>query len=471
MALLLLLSFGILEVQTPHYGATLSVDREPRGLAPLPPLSISPGLHLVEVHLRGHPSWSRLVFVPPGERVVLVVHLAATVDEKNEVNSTLYAPPAWRLQGRAGLLTTHLDRGEADLDQRWHLDAHEPLGASTRLQLEVAANTLLSEHGRFVREAGRTVRLAPDGTRLLQAHLDGRAGPVHLSAGRLRLADPSDPLGLDGLAAELPVTDRWTLSARGGHRIEPWDLTSRGAAGGVGLRHEAPGGSGEISHVFNDIHYLDARASLRLPSWTPTAQVTTAGRNLMATRLTLHHPTVEASHTYRARLFNTPPAIIELLPPDRPHEHRVDLGVTAAGLDTRLHLRLPAHPSAHQPRVVRGGLTAPLPEGLGIALHALLADSGPPSGTPALTAHAHLGLTTRHNPHPLRIETSAGLGALELREAAGTRATHLRPEGRLSLEVELIDTLALAVEAETRPVHPTWSSNPLFVGVLELRLR
>ena len=67
----LLVSTGTLTVRAPHYGATVLVDRRPVGRVPMAPSEVSAGLHLVELRQQGTIRWRRLVFVPPGQAVVV----------------------------------------------------------------------------------------------------------------------------------------------------------------------------------------------------------------------------------------------------------------------------------------------------------------------------------------------------------------------------------------------------------------
>jgi hypothetical protein len=491
--LLFLLSTGVLEVTTPHYGATLSIDRTPRGTTPLPPLTLPAGLHLVELHLRGRPSWSRLVFLPPGERVVLEVRLPEKVEETTDKSSP-YVPPPWILSGQVGVSATRLAAArDLDLDQRWFLAAREPLGAGTRLQVDASAATDLAGDGAFLRDGaspyfpplwlrqplGPRAQDRRGGTRIAldEARLEARPGPLRLAAGRLALTGPDrQPLGIDGVQAHLPLAERFTLRALGGRRFDPLDHPGLGAGGGLGLRVDTKAAFAGLDHFFNEVHHIDAQVGWSDATWSLAAQATTAEAELMATRLDLRWrgPVHGAlGHHYQGELFTRPADFIGLLPPDASHEHRLDLILEAEGLRGHLASRLPRQASSRQPRVLQGEFAARTPiRGLGVALTTLLADA-PRDGQPALNAHAHLAATTHHHPGPVRLATEVGLAALDLRDPGGRRATRLLPQGHLGLEVDLIDDLALALEGRVGAVHPMWAADggPLVTGLLALRLR
>lgn len=475
--LLFLLATGVLEI-TADFGATIAVDRQPRGIAPLPPLTLTAGLHLVEVWRHGQLPWSRVVFVQPGGRLRLVVQLPTATPKTSVKSVGSEAPPPWTVTATAGVRVAHLGaHTDLDLDQHWHIEAHAPFGAATTAALTVGAATDLAGRGRLLRRVGPANTTV---TRLWEARVGYAPGPAQLAAGRLLLSGPAGVLlVLDGGQGAVDLGGGFTASARAGRRADPLAQATEGAAGGAGLSIERPLWSTAVEHLFHEVHHLDLRADGHQGSWAAGGRLSLTEDGLHELRTRLQRAgelAIAARHTYRGAAtspFTDPLPGPTLLPPPGPREHRAALRLATSYLSGEVAVRLPeAAPSARQPRWIQGDFQGHR-GWLGAALSGLVADVGPPKPEAALQAYARFTLQATLRRGPVRLQAEGGLSALDLRASDGSRQTRALPEAGLVAELALAQGLSIALRGGAQAVHPTWlpGGGPLWTGGLEVRLR
>lgn len=258
---------GALHVSGAVYGDEVAIDRRPVGRVPLPPQTVTAGLHLVEILRDGRPAWSRVVFVGPGETLALVAELPPRPGPAPTLGD-LRRPPAgppevpmrYRLTG--GVTAEAAAAGEAwdlDLVQRWRLDAQA--GEIVSGAAEVRAVGDLAGDGP---ELSRVVHRGDDPPLLVEglwlraqgAGLDGRMGRM-VQTGPLGRAFLLDGARIDGAAGALRV------HARGGRRRalltpqpdDPW-------LGGAGLSWGERRWGVSVDGLYHGRLHLDAAAHL-----------------------------------------------------------------------------------------------------------------------------------------------------------------------------------------------------------------
>lgn len=212
-------STGTLAVDSPDYGATVVVDRRPLGIIPIAPAPVAAGLHLVEILRDGRPAWTRLIFVPPGVTVRLVVNLPMRTLPPITARRPDEPPaPRYRLAGSVGAEVAAAP-GWTDLDlvQRWRLEASDaPVpGLSAAVEAWVFSDLLdRGDERSWVPRHSERVHVEE-----ARVGYEGRSGEVQ--AGRLREVGPGGRVFLlDGARAQL-ASDAIALHARGGWRHEP----------------------------------------------------------------------------------------------------------------------------------------------------------------------------------------------------------------------------------------------------------
>ena len=143
---------GRVAVDCPQYGRTVAVDRRPVGQTPLAPVTLSTGFHWVEVLDGNDPLWSRLIYVGPGDTLVLTVSLPETGRRRayRRTAGTQRAPDVpttYDLAGRVGVVGAALGtERQLGLAQRWRLDARDLAGAPWDARVEATVyNALIAD--------------------------------------------------------------------------------------------------------------------------------------------------------------------------------------------------------------------------------------------------------------------------------------------------------------------------------------
>lgn len=276
LVLLLALRTGTLVVQTPHYGATVSVDRRPIGTAPVDPLRLSIGWHLVEVFARARPAWSRLIFIAPGQTVTVNVQLAALpVRRASQPADPAQPDPRWTLTGRAGLIGARRgDDASLALQHRARLGGTEVLGKHTRLSLAIFGESRVAGQGAELlrriqpREASRL--------RIDEAMVAWR----DLRGGRLLLTGPAHSLlVLDGLDGALRLGAH-RVGARLGWQGAPVGMRPDDPVGGLRWRVQHDRGSGGLRWLYHQKHHVEADGQARIETVQLMARGSMVGRRL-----------------------------------------------------------------------------------------------------------------------------------------------------------------------------------------------
>ena len=214
-------SVGGLHIRSPHYGASVLVDRQPVGRVPLKPLELPAGLHLVELRAGSETRWTRLVYVAPGSVVVVdarwqgEVATAADGEALQERKGPTYA-----VQGQVGVEAATLGDG-ADIDAVFgaRVDGEGVLTEAVDAELSVRGRGDVS--GAPVLVGGQTADLVDDAVRLETATLRADPGAWRLSGGRMYALGPGvRAFTLDGGRAAY-LSDGLRLRASGGRQGGP----------------------------------------------------------------------------------------------------------------------------------------------------------------------------------------------------------------------------------------------------------
>ncbi|MCA9541795.1 MAG: PEGA domain-containing protein, partial [Myxococcales bacterium] len=256
---------GTVRIASPHYGATVAVDRRPVGHVPLPELSLAPGLHLVELLRDGRPVFAQVVFVAPGQMLTVPIALPEAPLRPTDVPLAKGAAPAPRYDLQATLALQGARRGhttDLDLMHRWRLSARDMPAPRWRGALQVTGRHDLAGDGDELIDAARAE--AQTGLRVDEAWIGQGAatgfvvgrqmanGPggraFHFDGGTLRA-----PLGEHG-GAELRLGRR--AAALGPNPTVPW-------LAGLGLRAEGSVLEGGVAALFHDRWHVDAHAQGR----------------------------------------------------------------------------------------------------------------------------------------------------------------------------------------------------------------
>jgi hypothetical protein len=295
LVLMLMAQTGTLVVDTPHYGATISVDRRPVGTAPIDPLTLATGWHLVEVFARKRPPWSRLIFVAPGKTVRLQVRLAAAPKRRQpKQDAPAQATPAWTLTGRAGFIGARRgDDASLALQQRARLGGTDVLGKSTRLSLAIFGESRLTGRGD---ELLRRVRpQTPSRLRVDEAMVSWRS----LRAGRLLLTGPASALlVLDGVEGAL-TWGAHRFTARGGLRGAPVGERPDAPVGGLDWQVRGDRGQIGLSWLHHGHHHSEASGQLRWRTLRLSGRTSLVDATLHRADLQVRRGGVQLS--YRAR--------------------------------------------------------------------------------------------------------------------------------------------------------------------------
>ena len=484
MGLLLLLALlvstpdGLLILESPHYGARVSVDRQPVGRVPLKPLPLSAGLHLLEVESTGRSTWSRLVMIPTDGTVRVAVSLGPRRPRLRPPTVDDPQPQGPQLSGTTGLEWA-LHRGESDLELAWRWRLTTQPGPHWSTALGVRAYTkIVGQDDTLLRAVDvdhpRTLRLD-------EARVSWRDA-WHLDLGRLLpLAPGGRALRLDGARAGYQTTD-WGLQLLGGARAEPIGPPPNSFLL-VGARgHHQWGGLRAHSAVFwHDRLHIDLGAKARLSNWRARLDLRWIGADLALADLAAHsqHPTWRVG----ARLTLRRPAAGPFERPLLSSTHA--RGSTLAHYDqATAHIERTVDRGWYGALITRarsGQTTIDNPDQLsargstgwrfahasiGVSGHAAWFDPGDLG--PAIYQQHHLHLRGGWQTGPLRIEIYGGWSRLEL----DTGQVDL-PVGGTQMSWMLLDHWSVALSLDTRATHPSWlpDGGPLTTGRLEIRLR
>ncbi|MGK0358063.1 MAG: hypothetical protein ACI9U2_000346 [Bradymonadia bacterium] len=470
IALLVALQHGSVLIDTPHYGATISVDRRPIGTAPLPAHPVAVGWHLVEVFARGRPAWARLVFVPPGREVRVRVELAA-MPRRALTKST--GPndktPTWRLSGRVRVEAAKRGADAAlALTERGRLVGEDVLGDDTTVTVDLSGESRLDQTGRPLLRLVDPQR--PSRVRMNEAFARWRG----LRAGRLLLDGPATTaLTVDGLGGRLTLGE-WQGEAFGGARGAPVGARPSTPVGGVGVARASGTLRPRLRWIGHDAQHVEAGISLR--DQTPenetlgaSAVASTVGRALHRARVDLRWRRLRVGYAARgagrSRLID-PVRSLALAPPELSEWHGPRIGA-AARLGPWLidgHARLRWGVEADRwdaqgalSRSVGRWQTSVLIDGF--ATRWLRPPQGPflQNGARGVFSARYAGLTV------------SGGAAWQTTDATA----RLLPEGGLRLALPISGPLDLVAEASAQAVDPAILSGDglLISGHLGVRLR
>ncbi len=466
---------GVLEVRSPDYGATVSIDRRPVGKVPLAPVAVSAGLHRVEVRAVDRPAWRRTVLVAPGARVVLPVELppappspppALAAEERA-------APPT--LQGYVGLRWAH-DGGAGDLDlaQRWRLT----VAPAPRWAAAVAVGARTDLAGDAPELQGARWRAADDRVRVLEATLGHAQGDAQIVGGRQLGRGPGGrAYRFDGLRGR--SADGAQVEAHLGRRAEPLGATPGAAElGGARVAVERPAWRAEGAYLFHGAHHLDADLA-----WRPRPLQLAAGAWLAGGALVEGRGAADArlgAWTARltGRLHRPPPtpfdllARIGLLPDEdaaRWIEGRVGLRWAADAWEAAVDGGVRERADGWRRWDASGRATRRLSRGeVGVRGTGLWGEGRPPDA-PAPRSAVRGAAEAAWRVGRLRWAVSGGAARVD---PTGGAAAVL-PEGALRLDLALAVALTLRLDAGVAAVHPTWlaGGGPLLHGGLAVVLR
>jgi hypothetical protein len=478
MLLLLSAPTGHLVVHTPHYGAVVLVDRQPRGTVPVEPIELPVGLHLVEATSPGRPRWQQLVWVPAAGAITVRIRWVEAPQQAALPHATHAVTPApeptrVQLAGRIGLAGAQW-RGERDLDSRlrWHLQ-----WARARFQAALSgrADTDLTTGGRLLR------RVEPERSTLLQLN-EAWVGR-QTTEGRARLGRllHAGPVGwarlLDGAALERTLGPL-KLHLTGGRQVAT-----------VGARPALPwlaraGLSGTWAHT----HW-------HLTAWQIQRQLVTAvraQRPLGRWRLGLdgHHVdrrlgraavrarwqsldfgwALEALVDHTAEGPFSPLALPDLLAPAR--RRFAALRWTADGQTARWRWRVNAALRRSEGGAIRSNhMGAQLLHrvgqlDVGVRTSGLLSEGQTEAS--ALRRAGRLGVLARARINTVTIDTTAGAAMLDLERATSST---WRPETQLRLRWAWSPQVALVARLAARVIHPSLGDGLLTTGGLALVLQ
>ncbi len=466
---------GVLEVRSPDYGATVSIDRRPVGKVPLPPWPLPAGLHRVEVRAVGRPAWRRTVLVAPGARVVLTVELPPAPPAPPPMAVAVDAPPAPTLRGAVGLRWAHDGaRGDLDLAQRWRLT----VAPAPRWAAAVAVGARSDVAGDAPALQGAPWRATDGRVRVLEATLERRFAAGAVLGGRQLGRGPGGrAYRFDGLRGRSTLGP--TVEAHLGRRAEPLGATPDAPRlGGARAAIDRDAWRLEGAYLFHGAHHLDAEARWRprplqisLGAWLADAALV-EGRGALAGRWGALSARAEG------RLHRAPPtpfdllAAIGLLPDEdaaRWREGRLGVGFApdawTATADAGLRARADGWRRWDAAARVARRLGA---SEVGARGRGLWGEGRPPDG-PALRSAVHGAAEGAWADGRWRLALSGGVARID---PVGAAARTL-PEGSLRLEVGLVDDLALRFDAGVAAAHPSWieGGGPLLQGGLAVVLR
>lgn len=469
MPLILLLALtrtGTLVVETPHYGATISVDRRPIGTAPVEPRVLPTGWHLVEVFARERPPWGRLVFVPPGKTVRVSVRLAPLPAQRRRASTDAGAPPpTWSLTGRAGVRAALRgpDRSVA-LVQRARLDGQDVLGADTRLVVDLGGESRIVDRGQPL------LRLIAPG-RASRLRIDAAwAGWRGLRAGRLPLSGPGDTaVVLDGIDGGVSTLG-WRLAGRVGGRGAPVGARPDALLAGVGLTRERGPLTGRVRWWHHATHHLDGRLATRGDRWQIATAGSLVGDRLHRARVDTRWDAVHLGYAVRgpgvSRLVD-PLRSLRLDPLDRTpwHGPRIALDGQAGPWRGDGALRLRISDAGARLDGAMGIIRDLAGWRAGARLRGVVSRWESPPPRPFLRHRVGAALTARWGQR-----LDAALGAAW---QATDRSRRVLPEGAARLRWPLVDRLSVEAEISAAAVDPAVlpGDGPLLTGLLGVRLR
>lgn len=524
---------GTLTITTPHYGAQVIIDRQPVGLAPVPPQTVRPGLHLVEILVRRRAPWTALVFVEPGAEITLTVAFPAAPQADALTGDTPRALPAGAAStgsssdGQPLRLTAEAttrsaaagSQRDTDLKHRWRLQARRlrGLGLDGNLQLRAhhdldalshrgpRSECALPENAFTAELPGLTDALDCEGTLVFldEANLTWR-GPngARIDGGRLITRAPGDAVQtVDGIRGRWRPEAGWIrrLTFAGGRGSEP--PTARGPVswmihGGI----TAQAGADEADHLslavdstYAEVHHLDVTgrgrlgpASLRADGrWIGEAPALLRGQGR------LYLGAFELRGALARRWAVIGPYVIDGaalgLPQLRPlagwqadaglsARRRALGGVVSGGLSGQLQ-RPPQGeaPTPDRPQRVSAAAEGRWQRGpwaLTGWLEAAHADPGPYTDTPAYGDHLWGRLGAQWSAYGLALEINGGWSRRAIVGPAGTRRSDL-PEGAVALSAALSASISVSLGVQDQATPPALlaSGRRLTQGWLTLRLR
>lgn len=500
---------GTLEFETPHYGATVHVDRAPIGQAPVPPATLPAGLHLLEMRARGRVPWRRLVFIPPGGRLRVVARPAALeADPAASASSdapAANAEPRYQLRGHALVEQAWLgDSRDLDIDQRWSLVGERVLGRHVGFGLTLRArNDLDGDRGSPLTD---TTDRGDTGERASELLLDEATlrldGPVEAALGRTWTNGPgARPLRLDGGTARWHATDVLEVGALGGLRSDPEQApgSPRGVAG-VRVQGSADAPfriRAGAAWLWQARHHLDltgafgpgrARLLARV-RWIETAFAEAALRARRGGAWLELHRRAEVDGPFET-LISVPDITWDGSEGYR--AIRAGWRSDPGGFETSVRGELrdgDGAPSAARPNVARAHLGARWRAGawpggawvLGLAIDALTAEVSDAPEAPAVPASAAAAATVEVTLGLARIELDGGMRWLAVRgprdattaDSPTVQTGRGLPEGRLVLRATVGGELDIGLVGGVSAVHPSVhpEGGPLGRLGLEVTLR
>lgn len=495
------------------------VDKRPVGLAPVSPLKVRAGLHLVEVLVRGRAPQVTTVFVPPGGEVEVTVRLArkaagAPVAAQEAPGGPIAATPRgpiWRLSGAAALTAAALEAGQGgegaqdlDLNQRWRLEAQRLLGPEVSGSLQVRSFTdidasdpegplagLADGADGLAQRQGDPRELEPGETRTtalideLALRWRGAGGALQLTGGRAPAMGPGGRAWTrDGVAA------RWRpgglisrLSAEGGRVAAVYgpDLDPVGlGGGGLSLALGRPGRSASLDADTLAVRGYGLHTDLNGRSQVGAARVWARGRWIDDERAELRLRGRWTSGALQLRL-----GVQRRWPVQGPFEHpfeglRPRLSIEGPGLPDwwaaragahwqgdRLRLWLrgarrapPGDPSALRPALWSGqvGGGGPLPAGLQWRAEGewIESDVGPVAPQAALLSRRAARLSLIRQAGRWRYGGGLGVARLAVQSNDGSRRGHTLPEGHVEVAVAVDARVTFSLTGSRTSVHPAW---------------
>ncbi len=462
----LLATAGILTVRSPHYGATVIVDRQPVGRVPLDPLELPAGLHLVELRQSGETRWSQVVYVPPARTVELdATWASAATPAASSSAPPAQRPPSYTLEASAGVELAHLgDATDLDLVHAWRVEGRR-LGwrglsavVDVRGRADVAGDAALPGGETLLVE--RTTDGANPGLRLDEARLRAKHDGATVDGGRMLALAPGRRLYvLDGIRARGDLGD-WEVRAAAGARaaplgaraVDPW-------LGSVGVSWER---LAALDAVWAETLHLDASGAGDLGPLRLDGAVRTVGETVALASATARWATHAWIRGAARRACDGP-----FEPPPRPLDlHRrvegweVSLGGEVGPTSALVAARAGVVDHAEAELASRWRLGA---WRLGAVGGGLVA-----RGDPLLDAWGRGAAELGWSRASLRARTSAGAAWMR----AGERDRWL-PEASADLSVPLGGPLSLGGRLLVAGVHPEVhpQGGPMVYGGLEVRLR
>ncbi len=450
--LLLGVSVGSLHVRCPHYGATVLVDRRPVGRAPLAPLEVAAGLHLVEVRAESRIRWRRLVFVAPGSTVAVDAGWQRETARRPDARAPALEP-AYDLSGRVGLEGATLGEGhDLDATYRWRLEGARVATNAVSTAVEIRGRGDVA--GGPVLAGGQTADLTDSTLRLEEARLRYHGGRWRADAGRMYAQGPGvRAFAFDGARARARLSELRLALGTGRRAFDGGWLAHAGVAWAEHAR---------VSVWYADTVHADLGGVLPLAPFSLRADGRTVGAALAdgGARLQWSGRRDEAWAEARVRRGVRGP----FEPSVPPLSWRRDV----AGYEGRAggrwgSLEASARGWEGETRSLTSRLSWLGPLGLGASLEGLMVD-----GDPLLAGRAGGGVDARWRAARWRLGARAG--ATWLRALDRDRWL---PEASFEATFAVSGSLSVGARAVVAAVHPEVhpEGGPLAYGLLEAQLR